>query len=118
MHVAELELGDIMSGDRDALDGTADDVPLQEGDHVSDTVTWVNDSTHKCVAHDLFQGPGCSEGKYGLDSNVEPLNIEWLKEDLSSVFMVLRQVERRFSLSNTHHVTVMNTKEFGPHLSC
>ena len=39
MHVAELELGDIMSGDRDALDGTADDVPLQEGDHVSDTVT-------------------------------------------------------------------------------
>ena len=33
-----------------------------------------------------------------MDSNVEPLNVEQLEEDLGGVFMVIRRVERRFSL--------------------
>ena len=39
MHEVEHELRDITSSDGDVLDGTADDVPLRAGDHVSDAVT-------------------------------------------------------------------------------
>ena len=54
--------------------------------------------THKCAVCDLSWGPGRSEGEYGLDGNVEPLNVEQLEEDLGGVFAVLRRVKRRFGL--------------------
>ena len=123
------ERSDGASSKRDGLDGGTNNVTFSDGDDVSNTSTRINNGTSKGPVGDLRRGPRSSNGKDGLDSNIQPRNVEGLEHNLGGVFTVLRGVERRLSqqdmvvLRFTTEVTeeTMLPKLFhfgpGPHLT-
>mmetsp|Transcript_39287 Transcript_39287/g.99011 ORF Transcript_39287/g.99011 Transcript_39287/m.99011 type:complete len:469 (-) Transcript_39287:189-1595(-) len=87
----------ITTGQRNVLDGTADNITLSDRDDVSDTITRVNHSTSEGTLGHLLRGPRRSQRKHSLHSNVQTGDVESLEHDLGSVLTVLGSVKRRLS---------------------
>ena len=94
----EHELRDVAAGDGDVLDCGADHIALSDGYDVRDTVTGVNDGAGQGALCDLAGCPGCSEGEYSLDGDVQSRDVERFEEDFGRVLAILGRVEWRFRL--------------------
>ena len=99
-HQVEHELRDVAPGDRDVLDGAADDIALGARDDVSDPITRVDDRASERAVGDAIRGPRRSERQHGLNGDVQSLDVERLKEDLGRLLAVLRGVQRGLRLTH------------------
>ena len=97
-HKVEHELRDVTTGDRDVLDGAADDITFRARNNVGDTISRIDDSSSECAVGNAVGRPGRGQSKDSLDGNIETLDVEGLEEDLRSLFTVLRRVKRGLGL--------------------
>jgi hypothetical protein len=109
-HQVEHELRNVTPGNRDVLDCAADDIALGARDDVSDTVARVDDGAGERAVRDAIRGPRRSERQYGLDGDVQPLDVERLEEDFCRLLAVLGRVQGRLSLREQHGDIVKNKR--------
>jgi hypothetical protein len=83
-HQVEHELRDVPPGDRDVLDRAADHVAFGAGDDVRDAIARVDDRARERSVRHAVRGPGRGKCQHGLDSDVQPLDVKRLEEDLAS----------------------------------
>lgn len=107
-HQIQNELCDIPPSDRDVFDSAPDDIAFYAWNNMRDAVPRINNCTSECPVSDPTRRPGGSEREDRLNSDVETLDIERLKEDLCSLFSVLRCIEGGFSL--VRHRQLKNTE--------
>jgi len=92
-------LGNITSSKGNVLHGRGDDCSITNREHVSDTISRVNDSSRQVVS---VLGLACSctlseQSKDSLHSDVQSVDVESLKHNLSHLLSVLRRVLWGFS---------------------
>jgi len=82
---------------KNVIRGRVGNIGTYDRDDVGDTITRVNDGTGQGTLS-LLGGPGGSQGKDGLDGNVQTGNIESLEHNFSGVLTILGRVQGRLSL--------------------
>jgi len=100
-HKVENKLRDVAASDWDVFDGAPDDVSFGARNDVGYAVARVDDGSREGAVCDAVGRPGGSESKYGLDGDVEALDVEGFKEDFGSLLAVFGRVEWGFCLYRT-----------------
>ena len=93
-HVSD-EIGHVTSCQRDMLDATIDDKTISYRNNMSHSVSWIQNCSS--IANTRIDARWWNEGKYCLNSDIEPLCVECFEHDLCQVFSVFRRIEGRFS---------------------
>ena len=75
-HKVENKLRDIATSDWNVLDGAPDDVSFGARNDMGYAVARIDDGSRECAVCNTVGRPGGGESKYGLDGDVEALNVE------------------------------------------
>ena len=93
-------LCDVATGKRDVLNAATNDEASRNGEHVSDTVTGVNDETGEIIRIQIMEATLAAanltvERESRLHTNIKSLDAECLEHDLRHLLTVLGCVEWR-----------------------